>query len=102
MNFIPMQILEYRFNDEGITERIVIAFQHYQGDNNLNVRVSLDQEYVTTVNPNWVLDSLNKDAIENLARRKIRDWILIERPEPDEEPEPIEDEPVEDAGVQSS
>lgn len=86
MNFIPMQILEYRFNEEGITEHMVVAFQHYQGNEQMNVRVSLDQEYVTSVNPKWVLDSLNKDTIESLARRKVRDWILIERPEVPEEP----------------
>ena len=86
MKFIPMQILEYRFNEEGITEQIAVAFQLYQGSEQVNVRVDLDQEYVTSVNPNWALDSMNKDAIENLARRKVRDWILVERPEEPEEP----------------
>ena len=90
MKFIPMQILEYRFNEQGITEQIVVAFQHYQGNEQINIRVSLDQEYVTSVNPKWVLDSLNKDTIESLARRKVREWILIERPvEPEE---PVEEE----------
>ena len=93
MKFIPMQILEYRFNEEGITEQIVVAFQHYQGNEQINVRVSLDQEYVTSVNPKWVLDSLNKDTIESLARRKVREWILIDRPEV---PEVDTEEPVEE------
>ena len=93
MKFIPMQILEYRFNEEGITEQIAVAFQLYQGSEQVNVRVDLDQEYVTSVNPNWALDSMNKDAIENLARRKVRDWILVERPE---EPEVEPEEPVEE------
>lgn len=86
MNYIPMNILEYRFDEQGVTQTIVVAFQHYQGDEQLSARVSLDQEYVTSVNPKWSLDSMNKDAIENLARRKIRDWVTMARPE-----EPVEE-----------
>ena len=87
MSFIPMQILEYRFNDEGLTQQIIIAFQHYQGNEQFNARVSLNQEYVTSQNPNLELDSMNKEQIENYARRKLRDWISTPRPEPTEEPE---------------
>ena len=87
MNFIPMQILEYRFNDEGITQKIIIVFQHYKGNEQFNVRVVLDQEYVSSVNNSLVLDRMNKDQIEAQARRKMRDWIMTTRPEkPVEEP----------------
>ena len=87
MNYIPMQVLEYRFSEAGVTEQIIIALQHYQGNEQLNARVSLDQEYVTGQNPNLELDSMNKEQIENYARRKLRDWISTPRPEPTEEPE---------------
>ena len=87
MNYIPMQVLEYRFSDAGITEQIIIALQHYQGNEQFNARVSLSQEYVTSQNPNLELDSMNKEQIENYARRKLRDWISTPRPEPTEEPE---------------
>ena len=87
MNYIPMQVLEYRFSEAGVTQQIIIAFQHYQGNEQFNARVSLNQEYVSSVNENWLLDSMNKEQIENLARRKLRDWILEPRPEPVEEPE---------------
>ena len=81
MNFIPMQILEYRFNDEGITQQIIIAFQHYQGNEQFNARVSLPQEFVQGINDNLTLDRMNKAQIESFARVKLRDWILTERPE---------------------
>ena len=87
MQYIPMSILEYRFSDEGFTQQIIIAFQHYQGNEQFNARVSLTQEYVTSQNPNLELDSMNKEQIENYARRKLRDWISTPRPEPTEEPE---------------
>ena len=87
MNYIPMQVLEYRFSDAGITEQIIIAFQHYQGNENINARVSLDQEYVKSINESVDLDRMNKSQIEQFARAKLRDWISTPRPEPTEEPE---------------
>ena len=87
MQFIPMQILEYRFNDEGITQQIIIAFQHYQGNEQFNARVSLTDEYIKKQNPNLSLDSLTKEQIETHGRRKLRDWISTPRPEAEAEPE---------------
>lgn len=79
MEFIPMNILEYRFDDEGHTQQIVVAFQTYQGNEQLNARVSLNEEYVQSINENVTLRTMNQQQIENFARRKLRDWINIER-----------------------
>ena len=87
MNYIPMQVLEYRFSEAGVTQQIIIAFQHYQGNEQFNARVSLSQEYVKGINSNLEIDRLNKAQIEQYARLKLRDWILEPRPEPAEEPE---------------
>lgn len=88
MQFIPMNILEYQFNDDGITEQIIVAFRHYQGNEQFNARVSLDQEYVQGINENLELDRMNKAQIEQFARIKLRDWILTER----EEEETVEED----------
>jgi len=85
-----MNVLEYNFSDDGVTERIVVAFQNYQGSEQFNARVSLDQEYVKSINENVELDRMNKSQIEQFARAKLRDWILIERPEESAE-EPAEE-----------
>ena len=90
MNYIPMQVLEYRFSEAGVTEQIIIAFQHYQGNEQFNARVSLTGEYIKKQNPNLNLDSLSKEQIETHARRKLRDWVLTPRPE--EEAEPVVEE----------
>ena len=87
MQYIPMSILEYRFNDEGFTQQIIIAFQHYQGNEQFNARVSLTQEYVQSINDKLTLDRMNKAQIEQFARAKLRDWVMTSRPEPTEEPE---------------
>lgn len=86
MNFIPMNILEYRFNDDGITKQIIVAFQSYQGSETFNARVSLDQEFVSGINSNLEIDRLSKAQIEQYARIKLRGWILTPRPEELEEP----------------
>ena len=91
MNYIPMQVLEYRFSDAGITEQIVVAFQHYQGNEQLNARVNLTQEYVEGINDKLTLDRMNKAQIEKFARFKLRDWILTERPEETPVEEPVEE-----------
>ena len=91
MNYIPMQVLEYRFSDDGVTEQIVVAFQHYQGNEQFNARVSLTQEYVEGINDKLTLDRMNKAQIESFARRKLRDWILTERPEETPVEEPVEE-----------
>jgi len=80
-----MHVLEYRFNDDGITEQIIVAFQTYQGNEQVNARVSLNDEYVKSINENVELDRMNKAQIEQFARVKLRDWILTDRPEEDEE-----------------
>ena len=100
MSNIPMIILEYKFNDQGVTEQIIIAFQHYQGNEQFNARVSLDQEYVFSINENLVLDSMNKEQIENFARRKLREWIMTPRPEPTEEDDTEEEAPAEEEATE--
>ena len=86
MSYIPMQVLEYRFSEAGVTQQIIIAFQHYQGNEQFNARVNLTQEYVQGINEKLELDAMDKGQIENYARRKLRDWISTPRPEPTEEP----------------
>ena len=71
MSYIPMIILEYKFNDQGVTEQIIIAFQHYQGNEQFNARVSLTDDYVKGINANLELDRLNKAQIEQYARLKL-------------------------------
>ena len=87
LNYIPMVVLEHRFNDEGNTSQIIVAFQHYQGNEQFNARISLTEEYVKGIDSNLELDRLNKSQIEQYARLRLRDWILESRPEPTEEPE---------------
>lgn len=84
MEFIPMNILEYKFDEDGITTQITVAFQKYQGSEQFSSRITLTQEYVQSINEKMELDRMNKAQIERFARVKLRDWILVERKAEDE------------------
>lgn len=94
MQFIPMNVLEYRFNEEGITTEIVVAFERFQGNQRFSSRVNLTQDYVSGIREDLDLNRLNMQQIEQYARLKLRDWILTQRPsgEPEDEEEPVEEE----------
>lgn len=85
MNYIPMSVLEYRFNDDGITQKIIVAFQSYQGNEQFNARISLSQEFVQSINDKLELERMNKSQIERFARIKLRDWVLTTKPETEAE-----------------
>lgn len=85
MKYIPMNVLEYRFDEQGVTQLIVVAFQDYDSNEQFNARISLDSDYVKSINENLDLDRLSKAQVENFARRKLRDWINTPRPEETEE-----------------
>lgn len=87
MNYIPMSVLEYRFNEDGITQQIIVAFQSYQGNEQFSSRISLSQEFVTSINDKLELDRMNKAQIEHFARIKLRNWVLTARPEEETEKE---------------
>lgn len=86
MQFIPMNNLQYEFNDQGETNEITVSFNTYEGGERFNVQVILTPEYVKSANENLTLDNMNKDQCDNLARRKIREWINVEEPQ-EETPE---------------
>lgn len=85
MKHIPMSIIEYRFDEEGETTQIVVGFQTYRGADNFNARLNLKIEDIQEVNEAWTFANLTQDRAELVARRKLRDWVMLERPE---EPEP--------------
>lgn len=95
LEYIPMSILEYRFDDDGKTEQIHVAFQLYDGSNQFNSRVVLTEEYVQSVNENIELDRMNKEQCENYARRYLHDWLRVTQEEVVEEEEEVKEEDAE-------
>lgn len=85
MIYIPMNILEYRFDDQGNTTQIIVGFQAYGGTDNLNARLNITIEDIKSINPNWDFHNLIKDRAEVVARRKLRDWVMTEKTEEPEE-----------------
>lgn len=86
MKYIPMTILEYRFDENGKTKAIVVQINTYVGDERINAGVVLTREYMEEVNPNMDMDRMNKEQCDMFARRRLREWIAVE-PAKEEEPE---------------
>lgn len=80
MIYIPMNILEYRFDEEGNTKQIVVGFQTYTSHDNLNARINLTIEDIKSVNEAWDFDNLTQDRCEAVARRKLQAWVRIQKP----------------------
>lgn len=89
MTYIPMSIIEYRFDEEGNTTQVVVGFQTYSGRDNLNARLNLTLGDIQEVNSNWNFSNLTQERAEVVARRKLQAWVRVEKPadEPVEEPE---------------
>lgn len=85
MKYIPMRILEYRLDENGVIQTIVVAHEQREGQQSFNGRILLDEEYVKSINPNVELDRMNQAQVENFARRKLIAWINTPRPEETEE-----------------
>lgn len=71
-----MSVLQYNFDDNGETTDVQVAFSTYTGIENFSARVVLTNEYVQSINENVSLDTMNKEQIDNFARRYLRDWVM--------------------------
>lgn len=80
MKYIPMSVLEYRFIETGDTEQVVVGFQTYSGQDNLNARLNLTIEDINGVNVGWNFDNLTQERAEIVARRKLQAWVRVEKP----------------------
>ena len=87
MKYVPMNIIEYRFDEEGNTEQVVVGFQTYSGPDSFSARLNISIDDIKASNPAWTFANLTQDRAELVARRKLRDWVMLERPEEPEEPE---------------
>lgn len=88
MNYIPMSVLEYRFDDMGNTIAIIVSFNVYDNENSFNSNVKLTEENVNRLNPALELDKMNKNQCDTIARRILKEWVDVKRPIDD----PIEEE----------
>lgn len=80
-----MAILEYKFDEEGNTTQIVVGFQTYANNENLNARINLTIEDIKGVNNNWDFENITKDRAEIVARRKLQAWVRVEKEEAETE-----------------
>ena len=85
MKHIPMNIIEYRFDEEGETTQIVVGFQTYRGSDNFNARLNLTIEDIQEVNEAWTFKNITQERAEIVARRKLRAWVMVEKEDKEDE-----------------
>lgn len=87
MKYLPMSILEYRFDENGVTTSVVVQFSRYDGGQTFNVTVELTQDFIHSINPNVDMEKMNKVTADAFARRKIKEWVDVDPPvDPDPTP----------------
>lgn len=74
-----MNIIEYRFDEEGNITSVVVGFQTYTIDDNMNARLAIEISDIKGVNPAWDFKNLTQERAEAVARRKLRDWVMTEK-----------------------
>ena len=87
MKHIPVNIVEYRFDEEGETTQIVVGFQTYRGADNFNARLNLKIEDIQEVSEAWNFTNLTQKRAEVVARRKLRAWVQVEKENEEEDEE---------------
>lgn len=87
MEYIPMGMLEYRFDDKGNATSVVVQLNVYDQSSRdtFNATIELTEKFVKSINPDVDLDKLTKDQADIFARRKINDWVNVK-------PKMVEDE----------
>jgi len=80
MNYISMNDLKFSFDDQGNTTQITVSYNTFNEGERFNAQVILTNDYVQSANENLTLDNMSKTQCDNIARRRIREWINVEEP----------------------
>jgi len=78
-----MNNLQYAFNDQGETTEITVSFNTFNEGERFNGQVILTEDYVKSANENLTLDNMSKTQCDNLARRRLKEWLNVDEPTDD-------------------
>ena len=80
MRYIPMSIIQHKFDGQGNTVEIQVSYAIYEGVENFSARVVLSNDYLQTIDENLKIENLSQDQIDMYARRYLREWLETEKP----------------------
>ena len=80
MRYIPMSVIQHKFDEQGNTIEIQVSYAIYEGEENFSARISLSNDYLQTIGENLKIENLSQDQIDMYARHYLVEWLETEKP----------------------
>lgn len=79
MRYIPMSIIQHKFDEQGNTVEIQVSYAIYEGVENFSARVVLSNGYLQKIDESLKIENLSQDQIDMYARRYLHEWLKKEK-----------------------
>lgn len=79
MRYIPMSVIQHRFDEQGNTIEIQVSYAIYEGTENFSARVVLSNNYLQTIDGTLKIENLSQEQIDSYARRYLTEWLKKEK-----------------------
>ena len=79
MRYIPMSVIQHKFDEQGNAIEIQVSYAIYEGTENFSARVVLSNSYLQTIDENLKVENLSQEQIDMYARRYLREWLETEK-----------------------
>ena len=80
MRYIPMSVIQHKFDEQGNTIEIQVSYAIYEGEENFSARISLSNDYLQAIGEGQKIENLSQEQIDMYARRYLVEWLETERP----------------------
>ena len=80
MRYIPMSVIQHKFDEQGNTIEIQVSYAIYEGEENFSTRISLSNDYLQAIGENLKIENLSQEQIDMYARRYLVEWLETEKP----------------------
>ena len=80
MRYIPMSVIQHKFDEQGNTIEIQVSYAIYEGTENFSARVSLSNDYLRAIGENLKVENLSQEQIDTYARRYLVEWLETSKP----------------------
>ena len=79
MRYIPMSVIQHKFDEQGNTIEIQVSYAIYEGTENFSARVVITNDYLQNIDENLKVENLSQDQIDMYARRYLHEWLKTEK-----------------------
>ena len=79
MRYIPMSIIQHKFDELGNIIEIQVSYAIYEGVENFSARIVLSNDYLQDIDENLKIENLSQGQIDTYARRYLYEWLETEK-----------------------